>query len=120
MKKHILILLFAALLISRSSRRVLHAPELVRGELLRIDLLGVSFGYVDGGNVQFGMIGYRKGDIEVGSLFRVSGENIDNDNMPISYRVEHRNSHKANGCVLFREHERKLCWANEAKNLPCR
>ena len=79
----------------------------------------LHLGYIDGGNWQAAMIGKRTQNVEVGMLIRLGGSDIDNDNMPVPYRIEWRNKHKFYGFIVYREQERKFCAANAKTNLPC-
>jgi len=97
----------------------IHAPELVSGQSVSLEIIGCRVGYVDGGGTQFLQIGKRSDSIETGVFVFVYGDEIDNDNMPVPYRVTWRNSHKYNGYIIYRGHERKLCAANSRDNLPC-
>ena len=96
-----------------------HAPELVRGEMVSLEISGHRIGFVDGGDVQLLMVGERVEDIETGFFYRVGGGHIDNNDEPVPYEVVWRNAHKNIGFILYRGHRRKLCAANEEGNLPC-
>ncbi|MBT3316240.1 MAG: hypothetical protein HN390_16690 [Anaerolineae bacterium] len=97
-----------------------HAPELVRGEMVSVEVSGHKMGYVDGGDVQLIMIGERVEDVETGYFYRVGGGHIDNDDEPVPYEVVWRNEHKYIGFVFYRMKNRKLCAANKKENLPCK
>ncbi len=98
----------------------IHAPELISGQSINAKLHNIHVYYVDGGNWQAVQIGKQSDGFENGLFFRLSGENIDNDNLPVPYRVELHKNNKARGFIVYRGHERKLCTAPFKKSLPCR
>ena len=98
--------------------QAIHAPELIRGEMLSI-VSPLHVGYINGGDWQAVMIGRRIDAAESGYIFRASGAQIDNNNAPVHYEVIWRNSHKYIGTIDFRGHPRKLCTASTKGQLPC-
>mgnify|MGYP005623874363 CR=1 FL=1 len=96
------------------------APELIQGTTVSVHARDVRVAYVDGGDWSALQVGISHGDKEIGVFLHVDGKDIDNDNMPVSYNVDWRDSGKYRGFIQYRGHERKLCYAPLRKTLPCR
>jgi len=121
-------LIAVSLLWVRVSHRVIHAPELIRGRSASVQLGAYRVAVIDGGNWQALLVGRRYGQVEVGNIYRVAGEHIDNNDMPVPYYIEWKKG-RFDGIILFRpsitsengnRRGRKICGAVKAENLPCK
>ncbi|MCP3906897.1 MAG: hypothetical protein GY712_02660 [Oceanicoccus sp.] len=120
-----MIILYLIFLFSNVEHYYVNAPELIRGEAISYHAEQLHISIIDGGDWQAAQIGKRKGDIETGVFVRIAGAHIDNNDMPVPYRVEWRDNGKYNGGIYYRTelsggNPRKLCAAPLGRSLPCR